>query len=373
MKDKLLIYRAQARKTEIDPMLDLHKEDNIVLLVEDEIQKNVMKYLTKDYSITNNFPSTFNIKTYEELFNGELNQFNFINILGNPAYQYPKGLGTQKKLYLDITTDIIPLLDMCGILGPWIVPQNILIPNSKKKKIDNFLTKHLSVVDYSVNKDFNIGQNICSIIADKNKTGGKIKIIDVDGREFFVDDVMDSFPKELRDFISIMQKVSIRFTERPKLKISQTNNRNAGVHPSEVKNIKTVNYKNKLISSNKKDKFTYKDNSFVRIVIPYSGIFTECLVGDYMVDYGFYSTPPEYYTVQQLENMQTYMESKLIRYLLIGYSSSYNKKQTYDFLRELPEIDLFKNWTDEELYDFFKLTKEEKSVIESWNRVYDVE
>jgi hypothetical protein len=369
MKNILLIYRAQVRKTEINPMLDLYKEHNIVLLVEDVIQKNIMKYLTRDYSIMNNFSSTFSIKTYKELFNGELNQMNFLNVLGNPAYQYPKHKGTQKKLYLDVTTEIIPLLDKLGILGPWIVPQNILIPNSKKKLIDNFLTKHLSVVDYRVNDDFNIGQNICSIIADKNKSGGKIKIIDVNGKEFFVDDIMDSFPKELRTFISIMKKVSIRFTERLKLKISQTNNLNAGVHPSEVKNIKIVDYKNKLISSNKKDKFTNKDNSFLRIVIPYSGTFTECLVGKYMVDYGFYSTPTKYYTVQQLENMKTYMESKLIRYLLIEYSRSYNKKQTYDFLRELPEIDLSKNWTDEELYDFFKLTKEEKSVIESWSRV----
>ena len=372
MKNILLIYRAQARKKEITPKLDLYIEDNVVLLVENIIQKNIMEYLTSTHPIRQKFPSRFTIKTYKELFKGELNYMKsqIPHIVGNPAYQYPKEVGTQKKLYIDITAEILPLLTKDGVLGPWIVPQNILIPNTKKRKIDELLNKHLSVVDYRVNDDFNIGQKICSIIVDKNKIDGKIKIIDEDGKEFFVDDVMDAFPKSLKNFISIMQKVSIRFTDRKKLKISQTNNRNAGVHTDEIKkNEKNGDYKNKVISSNKDDKFTNKNNPFLRIVIPYSGTFTECLVGEHMVDYGFYSTPSGHYTKQQLDNLKTYMESKLIKYLLVEYSKSYNKKQTYDFLRELPEVDLSKSWTDEELYEFFKITKEERLVIEKWSEV----
>lgn len=301
---KLYIYSNRHIQHQV---IDIEKNGYIVL--ENDLSKFIWKKYFQ-YNKLDEIESTINYVEQEKILNKEF-RMKFNAIVGNPAYQYPKEVGTQKKLYIDISAKILPLLTGDGVLGPWIVPQNILIPNTKKRKIDELLNKHLSVVDYRVNDDFNIGQKICSIIVDKNKIDGKIKIIDEGGKEFFVDNVMEAFPKSLKNFISIMQKVSIRFTDRKKLKISQTNNRNAGVHTDEIKkNQKNGDYKNKVISSNKNDKFTHKNNPFLRIVIPYSGTFTECLVGEYMVDYGFYSTPSGHYTKQQLENLKTYNYSK---------------------------------------------------------------
>lgn len=86
MKNILLVYRAQVFKSEIDVHLKTYKNDRVVLVVEDIIQQNIVNYLTKDYTIVNIFPSTFNIITLEDFLQGELNM-KFDAVVANPPYQ----------------------------------------------------------------------------------------------------------------------------------------------------------------------------------------------------------------------------------------------------------------------------------------------
>jgi len=85
-----------------------------------------------------------------------------------------------------------------------------------------------------------------------------------------------------------------------------------------------------------------------------------------MVDYGFYSTKKNQYTDFEIQNIKTFIDSKLIKYIIWNWSNNYLKKHTFDFLRELPEINLNKKWSDDELYKQFNITENEITKIEKW-------
>jgi len=183
MKNTLLIYRAQARKTEIDPMLDLYKEDNIVLLVEDVIQKNIIEYLTRDYPIRQIFPSTFTLKTNKELLNGELDNMRFHNIGGNPPYEDGTQEGGNNKIYNQISKKVLSLLTKDGVLGPWYTPISVI----KKSKRFSFIgEKGLKEVDFTVNDDFDSGVIICATTLDRTYEGD-VKVIDSSGNVSYVE------------------------------------------------------------------------------------------------------------------------------------------------------------------------------------------
>ena len=158
-----------------------------------------------------------------------------------------------------------------------------------------------------------------------------------------------------------MKKVSVKYNNKKRFKLTQTNNINSGVSADDITSDENDI---EIISSNKNSKYTKINKSYYRMLVPYAGQWGNIIIGDVMCDYGWYSTPKN--ETDNLSNKKTYMESKLITYLTITWSIDYSPKQTYDFLRELPKIDFNKTWTDEELYKEFNLTEEEINEVETW-------
>lgn len=64
---------------------------------------------------------------------------------------------------------------------------------------------------------------------------------------------------------------------------------------------------------------------------------------------------------EQMKNVKEYMKTKFFRFLV---GTRKNKNMTSETYKFVPIVDFDKKWTDEELYDLFKLEKEDKDLIE---------
>jgi hypothetical protein len=65
----------------------------------------------------------------------------------------------------------------------------------------------------------------------------------------------------------------------------------------------------------------------------------------------------------QANNLVAYMKTRFFRFMMILAKNGQNMSK--DTFRFVPVIDLNRNWTDEQLYDFFELTPDERSYIET--------
>ena len=63
------------------------------------------------------------------------------------------------------------------------------------------------------------------------------------------------------------------------------------------------------------------------------------------------------------KNLATYMTTRFFRFLVS--QSMYSHHITKDTYKFVPRMDMSKKWTDADLYNFFKLTKQEIQFIES--------
>lgn len=68
-------------------------------------------------------------------------------------------------------------------------------------------------------------------------------------------------------------------------------------------------------------------------------------------------------TASEAENYAKYLTTKLARFLLLQRKSTQHTRP--DKLRFVPIMDFTREWTDEDLYDYFKLTSEEIAYIEA--------
>ena len=80
---------------------------------------------------------------------------------------------------------------------------------------------------------------------------------------------------------------------------------------------------------------------------------------------GFFDTELE------AKNFFYYIQCKLPRFLLRATYSGVNVSQS-NFVF-VPQMDYFKSWTDEKLYEYFELDESEIALVESTMRAMDVE
>lgn len=67
-------------------------------------------------------------------------------------------------------------------------------------------------------------------------------------------------------------------------------------------------------------------------------------------------------TREETENYAHYLATKFVRFLVWQRKST--QHITPDRFRFVPMLDMTRRWTDEDLYDKFKLTAEERAYIE---------
>jgi len=109
-------------------------------------------------------------------------------------------------------------------------------------------------------------------------------------------------------------------------------------------------------------------NRINRLIIPYSGwmLYLEgSRVSSGQFSTSWYITKSSY-DRDTLENMKSYMNSRLVSYVVIRYSEICICRYQLDFLSRLVGVDFSRSWTDDELYKEFALTQGEIEEVENW-------
>ena len=113
MKDYLFIFRGQVFDKEIYPKLELYKNHNIVLVVEDKIRKNIIHSLVSDLSL--------NIKllTMNDYVGGIVNNMKFSNNIINPPYAIQVGPDKTKQIWGEVVEKALLQLYKGGNQEAW--------------------------------------------------------------------------------------------------------------------------------------------------------------------------------------------------------------------------------------------------------------
>jgi len=356
----LVSFRSKVFETEMQEILEELKDAKITILAENHSSMIFIKHYIEVYKVSIN-AQYIKIK---ELLEGEVNR-KFDYIVGNPPYQYPKGVVSSKKLYIDITKKCQNLLKEDGELN-FITPQAILKDSIVNKIVYQKLKTNLVEVNYNANNEFNIGQNIISFRYKNKKESNKIQIIE-NLEERTVYNINDICKKSNILLTSILNKL-VSKTKTKRLKICRSSCR-FGIHNKRLGLTKTNEYNNEVICNTKKQRIKFSkclETKYPQLVIPYVGGWSEgCFITTKNTNHFWYVNKQEE-SLEILKNMKSYIESKLVTYCVLNYKEKIKPSAFYGFTGGILEIDFARSWTDEEVYNEFKLTKEEIEEVEKW-------
>jgi len=291
----------------------------------------------------------------------------FDYIIGNPPYQYPKGVSTNKKLYIDVTKRCIPLLKDDGELI-FITPEAIL-DDGQQNTVYKMIKDRIKVVNYDTNDDFDIGQSVVYWSINSNKRES-IEIIE-NGESRFVKNISLVSRKDMINVNSILNKVSFKTNGKKKMQMFNTDKKH-GVENKKLTLEKVNDDDIEVYCNTKRQRVKYssienKPTIELQLIVPYVGGWDEgCQITNRITNKFFYVNKTEQ-SRETLENMKTYIESKLLTYSVLNYQKI-KCSSAYNFLSRLTEIDFNRHWADEELYVEFGLTEEEIKEIEIFSR-----
>lgn len=113
MKSVLLIYRGRVFDTEIKPRLDEFKNDNITLVTENKLTRNLVNHLIRDYT------QKINLFTIDEFLDDTIitKFMKFDVIVGNPPYQKEVGPNKTEPIWDTIVERCFTYLKTDGVLS----------------------------------------------------------------------------------------------------------------------------------------------------------------------------------------------------------------------------------------------------------------
>jgi hypothetical protein len=290
-------------------------------------------------------------------------------IIGNPPYQTTESHGKKTTgngaLWVLFSVKVISLLNDNGFLNfvtpdSWSAPTYDLMGSRESLFTDYYMKYNLLHVDFD--KHFNVGVNTSTILLQKNnkykhttiKSNGEIKKIDLRNFNFI--------PKDLCDLsLSIHSKILKSNENDNKIKMRWTK----PVTSNKVNEIKNAEFKYEII-----DHYTYKpirygknkdiDMNRKKLLFPY--------VGEYQVildEKGIYGAKPQVSILftDDVNSAFSFYNSKLIHYIMNKNKwTQYLLTQILNYIKT-PKFD--RQWTDKQLYKYFKLSQEEINLIES--------
>ena len=348
MLNILLIYRGQVFDKEISPTLELYKHDNIVLVVENLITKNIISR-----GLIGNIKNR-KVITVNEFLEGVVDNMGFDFKLGNPPYQ-GIGTGQNNKIYNQICKKTLSLPG-----GKYNDVTELITPTSVLKKSKRFSLigqKGLNKVDLTTDDAFDVGVTICSWRIDKRNHTDKVEVINKNGTEYFnYNEMVFDSSVVSRDFISIYTRLK-EMTPTPETRMFKQN-----LVPSSdtrTKNNDEYKYSWYKIDKARKEEFVYyvkREPHFIgekKFVISRTKRFDESST---IVSYNDFSVAHMFTNIEeehQVDNIKSFLFSEYF----ITHSEQwklYNGNGFNDALIYLPPFDKTKSWTNEEVKAFIE-------------------
>ena len=346
MRDILLIYRGRVFDTEIKPRLEQFKNDNIILVTENKLTRNLVSHLIRDYK------QKINLITVDEFLDDNIitKFMKFKKILGNPPYQDGTKEGGQNKIYNQISKKSISLLDYDGEID-FTTPTSVL---KKSKRFSLIGIDGLREVDFTSNDEFKEGVDICSWVVDKTYNNDVMVITHT--KTDFVDknSIIYDFSKIDEEFIKLYKNI-MKITNTPEKRMfSQNNfgpdfsktNSNTHIYPiyKSNKDESIINYYSSRIPN------FYKK---LKIIIPLTkSVNTSNIFGsskDYDLNYMCIDVKND----REIENIK--------EFILSDYFTEFSKKwKTFDgygfnnAIKHLPPFDKTKSWPNDEVREFIE-------------------
>jgi hypothetical protein len=371
MKNILLIYRAQVFDSELKPRLYEYKNDNIILVVEDEINKYLVQYLIEDLNqnitlVTSNDFLDDNIIT---------KFMKFDVAVGNPPYESDNNKGNKK--WIPFTKKVLELSDNVS----FIVPTSLMTSESQSiVEIRTILNKRENIFDLTKKDMFPVGEKVV-VFNSKKSTKKESKIILPNKKELIFNNILKRLPVENDGevVLSIFNKIE-RYPHKNEYvcdfnRDSNQTTPNRLISQGLVSETKDDTFKYKLLHSASKTLYSkvikskYSKNNEstygkLKVVLNYSGGFvgekymflSRDLIGKQM--FGILVENEEIG-----KNIIDIYSSKLFNwYISCEKNGGFNSG-----IYKLPKIDFTKKYTDEDLYDIFKLSDLEKDYIRNYD------
>jgi len=342
-KDKSIILVINALNGSIPLALREQYPDSKIICVEIfDYHKQYLKSLgfeVVDYKDLCNIEKDFKMQGKE-----------FHVAIGNPPYQDGTKDGGQNKIYTFICKKLLEILSPDGSIT--LVTPESLLKNSSRYSI---IGEHgLKLVNYNVNKYFNVGVGICSWTIDRTYTGD-VKVM--------YDDVIDYQPqnnaivkysKVDKDFVTLYYKLK-ELTDKPSKRMFCQNN----FGKSSVK-VKDAVHTNALYKLNKGvPLLTYytKNTPYffgeLKFSIAMTKMITEeaSIVSDLDFDVGYMCIKVNNET--EVNNIKSFIFSEYF----LEHTRKWKELDGYGFayaLKYLPPFDISKSWTNNEVKEFIE-------------------
>lgn len=369
MKSVLLIYRGRVFDTEIKPRLEQFKDDNITLITENKLTRNLVSHLIRDYK------QKINLFTVDEFLDDNIitKFMKFNGILINPPYQ--KDGNPQVKLWPKIVQKSIELLNDNGTLCAIFPSVWTKRPNGQKwaKLVENFQKNDLTYVKIDDCNKFFKEEDTAYIIIKNQKYNGITKIettsnkytseIEYKGQPIILseDDLIQK---------SIIDKVNIK---KEKWNWFEDLNHNDSKEYLFGNNILFKKSKeNTLPIWYTASQKYYTDESNVekgyRVLVNLSGYyFSDELPDKYIkvcLNEGCTSGMRAILVKSEDEGnrVKKILTSKLYRF----YNNSQKTSGFNTSIGKMPKLDINRNWLDLDIYTEFNLTEIEINYVEKY-------
>jgi len=293
---------------------------------------------------------------------GDINM-KFDVVLGNPPYQGKEGNSTNS---IDLAAEFVyKSVELSNNIVSLVIPSAWTGPSPSKLKKFLYDAKLNNLVFHG-DKWFNVNMRTCHFLLTKNDNDD-CKVTDINhNTELFnlTDSMILSENNTQTKFITKFDTTKNLGTRwlRGKLNLNKVNEQTTGDVFITGVGKQGEKYNTSIITVG--NEITGK--GLFKVVLPNMGAFNNIgavkvadvnHVGGYSVV--FLTTSSEIESI----NLKQYLETNTIKTLIKSVKT--NTPNSKSLFEQIPDIDLTKSWTDEELYQHFNLTQKEIDYIES--------
>ena len=274
--------------------------------------------------------------------------------MGNPPYQDGNKKGGQNKIYMLFCKQALEMLSTAGKLA-FVTPTSAA-KTSKRFTLENI--PGLKYIDYTADKHFTVGSEICCWMVDKEHTGN-VTLYSSNGEELIGNDgpFFDS-SKHSAKFVKLYKSLKA-VTNKPNLRMFKQNAVDTKAGRSKVKSdvFKYPVYKIKegehiFVQYNKPmPKFTGK----LKFNISMTKAFDERAILISTKDFDVAHLCSEVENLEQVDNIKSFLLSDYF----INHSLQWKSLDGYGYnyaLKHLPPFSIDKQWNSESVEEFLHNT-----------------